>query len=109
MRIDQARNHTKVAAGIQMIFQGGLSPIPSPSNSLARCRERVRGEGPLCGAIVWRAAHPLDQKIKERSLTRRSKTSVDLSRHRERQFKRERVRVRDVCAVRLSGAPHRAK
>jgi len=33
----------------------------------------------LCGAILWRAAHPLDQKIKERSLTRRSKTSVDLT------------------------------
>jgi hypothetical protein len=30
------------------------------------------------------------QKIKEWSLTRRSKTSVDLSRHRERQFKGER-------------------
>jgi hypothetical protein len=32
------------------------------------------------------------QKIKERSLTRRSKTSVDLSRHRERQFGGREIR-----------------
>jgi len=34
------------------------------------------------------------QKIKERSLTRRSKTSVDLSRHRERQFLGEELRIK---------------
>src|SRR6266403_1792244 len=72
-----------------------MTPIPLPSNSLARCRERVRVRD-----IVWRnclARHMSDApENQERSLTRRSKTNVDLSRHRERQLRREVTRRKSV-------------